>query len=195
MVTTQNDYLKQQKMNLNCCQTYLDYTWGRTFYLLACPSQTAGPQLAGGRLWRDQQSFLGVPIQRLRVGPQGQPERSPLSRGRSEFYKGDGPGSMWTLGPTHPQLHFSTVSPASLHLGLPCTLQLLLLDSLTHQACVFLKSCTLATPSAWHTVSPEPHMTGCFSSFKFQLRGYLLLREISFLKLKYPSSSLSITSH
>lgn len=88
-----------------------------------------------------------------------------------------------------------TASPASLHHGLLCTLQLLLSDSPTHQACVFLMSCTLATPSAWYAVSPEPHMTGCFSSFKFQLRGYLLLREIAFLKLKSPSSSLSITSH
>ena len=26
MVTPPSDYLRQQKMNLNCCRTYLDYT-------------------------------------------------------------------------------------------------------------------------------------------------------------------------
>ena len=88
-----------------------------------------------------------------------------------------------------------TVSLASLHYRLLCTLHLLLSDFPAHQACVFLKSCPLAAPSTWHAVSPEPHMTGCFSTFRFQLRGYLLLREISLLKWKSPSSSLSITSH
>lgn len=69
----------------------------------------------------------------------------------------------------------------------------LLSDASTCQACFLFKFCILVAFMPWHVVLPKPHMAGYFSSFKTQLRCYLLLWEISNWKLT--PFLLTIASH